>query len=301
MKFRTECIPDPAGLRLSPEKPVICVGSCFAQNISQRMQSCQWDAANPLGVLFNPFSIQKALELCIFNANADEIFRKSLFRDREVYHSRLFDSSFSSYSEDECVAKFQKAQRRLLECLHSGQTLIITFGTAYCYFHVDSPDEIVANCHKQPESCFVRRRVRVEEITVKWDEFAPRLKERFPDLDIIFTVSPVRHVRDGLHENNLSKATLLMAIDELCGKHDYCYYFPAYELLNDDLRDYRFYGSDLVHPSDSAIEYIWEKFRDTYVDPEGIRLLKEGEKLTRRLAHRPILAQGNAKSKEVNA
>lgn len=290
MKFRTECKIENDGLRLDPRKPVVAAGSCFAQNIISKMRSCLWNASNPLGVLFNPLSIEKAIRLAILSKENEDEFANTLFRDKDWFHSWSFDSSFSSQCEKDSIKKFRLHTDEFRKNLKEGQTLIITFGTAYCYFLKEKKDEVVANCHKMPSTFFERRRISIEEITGRWSNLLNELKQVMPDLQVIFTVSPVRHLRDGLHENNLSKSILHLSIDNLCRTFDFCHYFPAFELVNDDLRDYRFYADDMTHPSESAIEYIWENFRKSLLDESGNDFLKRGEAIWRRASHRPILA-----------
>ncbi len=302
MKFRTETAYGKGEIVFRPDKPLILTGSCFADNMGRRMRESLWDARNPLGVLFNPLSIARVLELMLFDADAESRFAESLFESGGIWHSWLFDSSFSSLSREEIIDKFMAAHRSVRECLAINPTIAITFGTAYCYWlrNNGSMDNspatcgIVANCHKQPPAMFTRRRVAAEEITGVWKTFARRMRERYPDMRMMFTVSPVRHVRDGLHENNLSKATLLLAIDSLCSGLDFCYYFPAYEIVNDDLRDYRFYAADLVHPSETAVDYIWEIFTQSCLDDDGRLFIKEGRAIAKRMNHRPILSDGEA-------
>jgi len=304
MKFRTDIKVERAEFSLRPEQPMAMLGSCFADNISKRMRGSLWDASNPLGVLFNPLSIAAAIELTLFDEHAADTFADSLFTHDGISHSWLFDTSSSSAAgKDDAIRKFLSTKCRFEDMLERGNTLCVTFGTAFCYFlnasngsdktyknnWADGFGHIVANCHKQPTAMFTRRRMSCNEISETWLGLANKLKNRFPKLKIIFTVSPVRHVRDGLAENSRSKATLLLAVDRLCSKLDFCHYFPAYEIVNDDLRDYRFYASDLVHPSDEAVEYIWEIFRDTYLDEAGLHFLKEGEAIARRAIHRPIM------------
>lgn len=290
MKFRTEIEPDKAGVIIRPEKPIVLLGSCFADNIGGRMRRCLWNAVNPTGVLFNPLSIAAALELSLFDGNAADSYADSIFESEGIYHSWLSDSSGSSDTRRGAIEKFTERTLILREMLGKGQTLCVTFGSAFCYFLASDSATPVANCHKQPATLFTRRRVTADEICDVWISLASRLKELFPKLRIIFTVSPVRHVRDGLHENSLSKSTLLLAVDRICRELDFCHYFPAYEILLDDLRDYRFYASDLVHPSDMAVEYIWEKFRESFIDNSGCEMLKKGEAIYRRADHRPIIA-----------
>ena len=289
MRLRTEITISKSSLTLDPSLPVACVGSCFADNVAAKMESCGWEAVRPLGVLYNPLSIAGALRLCLVSDTPGQTFEESLFSHEGQVHSWLFDSRCSSALREECLQKFSEKSAAFSGALKRGHTLIVTFGTSYCYFLADMPDYVVANCHKVSDKNFIRRRISVEEITSCWRNLLKELKSRFSNLQVIFTVSPVRHTRDGLHCNNLSKAVLLLAVEELCKAFDFCTYFPAYEMLNDDLRDYRFYADDLVHPSSMAIEYIWQNFRAAYLDPNGIETLRQREKEIRLNNHRPII------------
>lgn len=295
MKFRTEYEARKSDITITPQEPVVGIGSCFAANIVNRMRDCLWNAINPLGTLFNPMSIEKVLRLCLIDTDSQNKFKETLFSDEGVVHSWLFDSSLSGFSEMEIVEKFKKSQGQLIENLLKGKTLIITFGTAFCYFKSSNPEYVVSNCHKQPSNLFVRRQITANEIMEIWKSLLIDLKKLIPEIKVIFTVSPVRHIRDGLHENNISKGILLTAVDELCRMFDFCHYFGAYEIVIDDLRDYRFYADDLVHPSDSAVEYIWEKFQEEYLDKKGKEIIKRGESICKRMKHRPIIATESQK------
>ncbi len=291
MKFRTEYRPLPSSLRLSPEHPVVLLGSCFSQNIARKMIECDWEAFNGVGTLYNPLSIAKVLDLLLFDDDFFTTTKKSLFQAPDgLIHSWFFDTHFSRMSADECISAIENCRKNLVSTLSQAETLIVTFGTAWCYFLTEDK-ELVANCHKMPQDMFVRRRISITEIVDVWTQFCQQLKNRFPNLSIIFTVSPVRHMKDGFEGNARSKATLLLAVEEICNRYDFCHYFPAYEIISDDLRDYRFYATDLVHPSDSAVEYIWEIFRQTFLDSRGENLLKEGNRRYKALNHRPILTQ----------
>ena len=288
MKFRTEYVATRSTLTLSPDLPVVLLGSCFAENIAGRMRSCLWDASNPLGTLYNPLSIEKALGTLLFSSHPGMEFYESVFRGGGRFHSWLFDSRISADNRDDCMAAFLERKESLEALLAKAQALFVTFGTSWCYYLADRKDYVVANCHKQPAAMFVRSRAGIREIVERWEALANQLKTRFPQLQIVFTVSPVRHLKDGFAGNSHSKAVLLLATEELCSRLDFCHYFPAYEIVNDDLRDYRFYASDLVHPSDEGVEYIWENFRATYMDSEGELILKEGEKILKAWMHRPL-------------
>lgn len=300
MKFRTEFKIVPSSLHLDPSRPIVLVGSCFASNIASKMRECMWKAFNGVGTLYNPMSIAKVLELMIFGENCHGDFESSLFESEGRVHSWLFDSHFSAISKETCLRAIEECRTDLMDSLDKAQALIVTFGTAWCYalsyntlpslcLKDNSQEYIVANCHKMPASMFQRRRVSVEEISHLWIDFCNKLKQKYPELTVIFTVSPVRHLKDGFEGNTLSKATLHLAIENICEKIPDCIYFPAYEIVCDDLRDYRFYASDLVHPSDSAVEYIWEIFCQTYLDDSGIVKIKEGNRMFKLANHRIIM------------
>lgn len=290
MRFRTEYAPTAAGFTLNPEKPVLLLGSCFADNITRRMRFCRWDAENPFGVLFNPLSIASILRISLCNNTPHKDIDDSIFENDGHFHSWLFDSKKSGTSRETVYSNIEKSVTAFKDKLENSEALFITFGTSWCYFLNGKEDYIVANCHKQPQQLFTRRRLGINEITDTWRELAQIIHDKYPKLQIIFTVSPVRHLKDGFEGNARSKATLLLAVENICSHFDFCHYFPAYEIVNDDLRDYRFYASDLTHPSDTAVDYIWEILQSTYLDQRGISLLKEGEKTTRRELHRSIIS-----------
>lgn len=288
MKFRTEYEAAKASLILSPERPLVLCGSCFTQNIATKMNSCQWKAITPLGTLYNPFSICFALDIMADEKNGKERFINSLFEYDGIWNSQYYDSSFSSRHKDDCVEEFMIRQSEFNKIIEEGKTLIITFGTSVCYHYFES-GFIAGNCHKLPENLFYRKRMNASEIFSYCDPVIDDLKKKFPDIRIIFTVSPVRHLKDGFVGNMRSKAELILAIEEILGYNENCFYFPAYEIMNDDLRDYRFYAGDLVHPSEEAIDYIWEKFRNTFLDAAGEEMIKEGERKMKAAKHRPKL------------
>ena len=295
MDFRTPIKIEKSGFTLSPLRSVVLLGSCFADNIAAKMQATLWEGINPCGALYNPFSIAKALEMAAFSRYPLQDFDSTLFQDGEFIHSWLFDSKMSGRRVDECHRKFNAMRESLLSCLERAEVLFITFGTSYCYYLPERGDDyVVANCHKCASSRFIRHRASVKQIIQVWTSLVNKIKLRFPALRIIFTVSPVRHLKDGLVENSRSKAVLQLAVEELCSDFGCCSYFPAYEIMNDDLRDYRFYASDLAHPSGQGVEYIWEIFRHTYLDADGESILKEGEKIVKLRNHRPLLESPEA-------
>lgn len=286
MKFRTEYKATPGKIVLDPSKPVVMAGSCFSQNIAAIMEAHGWKAVNPLGTLYNPFSIFFAIDIMLDDKKGAERFNKSLFQYEGIWNSDKFDSSFSSKRKEDCLQEFLNRQKIFIENLSEGRTLIVTFGTSIVYHNYDTY-EPVGNCHKRPALNFSTKRLTPTGIMADWSLSIERLKEVFPDIKIIFTVSPVRHLKDGFVGNARSKAVLLLGVEEICKYNEGCVYFPAYEILNDDLRDYRFYASDLVHPSQEGIEYIWEKFKDTFLNENGLRILEEGSRKYKANNHRP--------------
>lgn len=288
MKFRTEYISTKASFQLDPRLPVVLMGSCFSQNIAGKMNDHLWENSFSGGTLYNPVSIETALDLLMDEENGKEKFERSLFYFNGLWHSRLFDSSFSSIHQEDCIHGFLIKQNEFLQAINKGKILIVTFGSSICY-HQQTDGLIVGNCHKLPSENFYRKRMSTEEITIRWTNLIDNLKQSFPGIKIIFTVSPVRHLKDGFEGNMRSKAVLLLATEAICLKNDSCFYFPAFEILYDDLRDYRFYASDLAHPSEEAINYIWEKFTETYLGKEGMLLLREGANKKRASMHRPLV------------
>ena len=295
MKFRTEFNVTPNENPLNPEQSVVLIGSCFTDYIGERMRMCRWRAFhNITGTLFNPSSIAKILRIALDWEDVSETVNNSLAQRDRLWVSWLADSGCTTYSRQETAERLFTRLFDLHNKLKDAKTLIVTFGTAWIYELRESDHYVVSNCHKFHPETFIRRRLSVNEIASEWKGLLRILSENNPDMRIIFTVSPVRHLKDGFEGNSRSKAVLQLACEEICRENDNAEYFPSYEIMNDDLRDYRFYSSDMVHPSEEAVEYIWEKFQERYLSPASRALLKEGEKVTRRLNHRPIL-YGNSK------
>ena len=241
---------------------------------------------NPTGILFNPASIAQALTAFTEQRVAESgriVSRGEGFVSLDC-HSDLVGSS-----ADEALSIYQSAIYEGHKALNAADCVIITFGTAWVYEH-KATGAIVANCHKLPQSEFIRRRLSVAEIC---NLFRPLMEGILSGKQVIFTVSPVRHTADGLSENSLSKATLRVAIEELCSSYTNVDYFPAYEIVTDDLRDYRFYVEDMVHPTQQAVEYIWERFADAALTTQAKALLPKVEKIISAAAHRPFNPSSN--------
>jgi hypothetical protein len=199
----------------------------------------------------------------------------------------MHHSDFSNARADVCLERINARLAEAADGLKEADWLVMTWGTAYVYIHQES-GEVVGNCHKQPDKTFRRSRLNAEALVEECRNVLRRCREANPKLKVLITVSPIRHAKDGMHGNQLSKATLLLAADELCRTCPDCYYFPSYEIMMDELRDYRFYADDMLHPSPMAIEYIGECFSKCYFSPETHAVLKEWEEIRRGIAHKPF-------------
>lgn len=245
-------------------------GSCFSEHISEKMlQNGFHVQSNPWGILFNPISLARMTDQLIDTTNiSDSIL--PIKRDDYWYslhqHSQIFGSS-----EDELRANITQLTLQASEKFKDAETYVVTFGSAFVYEYKDKEDTIVANCHKISNTLFTKRLLEIDEIVGIWSELILQMLEK----KIIFTVSPVRHSKDGLMENNMSKSILILAIRELLKLFpNQCFYFPSYEIVVDELRDYRFYKNDLVHPNEMAVNYVWEKWCECFYDLKTLEISK---------------------------
>jgi len=264
---------------------IMTLGSCFAENIGKKMSDSFFRTdINPFGVLYNPVSVLQSLDLLMSEKQVEE---KDLFQHQSLWHSYNHSSLFSDESAELTLEKINNRLNASREFFKSTQILLITFGTAWVFEDVES-GKIVANCHKLPANRFRRYRLDFQQIIDEYNPMLRLLKEQIPSLQLIFTVSPIRHWKDGAHENTVSKSTLHLLVDALEKQFDFVHYFPAYEIMMDELRDYRFYDSDMLHPSAVAVNYIWQRFSDTYFSAETQKLKKELEQIRNDLNHRPL-------------
>ena len=260
-------------------------GSCFAENIGNLLQENKFRCnVNPFGILYNPSSINKALNQILDRKTYVE---DDLFVSHGLWHSWMHHSDFSNSRVEVCLDQINARLSKAADELKETDWLVMTWGTGYVYIHQES-GEVVGNCHKQPDKTFRRSRLNAETLVEECRNVLRRCREANPKLKVLITVSPIRHAKDGMHGNQLSKATLLLAADELCRTCPDCYYFPSYEIMMDELRDYRFYADDMLHPSPMAIEYIGECFSKCYFSPETQAVLKEWEEIRRGIAHKPF-------------
>lgn len=284
---------------LSYADSIMLLGSCFADGMGQRLTAARFRCdVNPFGTLYNPFSITKALRTIVAG---HEYAEDDLVQYGGLWHSMMHHGGFSTPDRNETLHLINNRLAKAHDGLHDVSLLILTLGSAWVYSAKgDGRDTglpagtVVGNCHKMPESWFCRRRLTVEEIVADCSSLFEELFVSMPRLRVLMTVSPIRHVRDGLHGNQLSKATLLLAVDELSRMHAgrVCY-FPAYEILNDELRDYRFYADDLVHPSAMATDYVWQCFCEHCLTKEAKDVMQSVNKIEKMMGHRPLHPEGD--------
>ena len=280
MKLYTSVDIAPSPKKIAYNDKILLLGSCFADNIGTKFGEYYFQTTvNPYGTLYNPASIAKAIS-GIGNGVSDI----GIVEHNGLWHSLSHHGSFSRADKEDLVRACEQSKVQLREALQLASIMIITFGTAWVY---EYEDKVVANCHKLPANRFVRRRMTVDEIVEIWQPILAAM----PDKHWIFTVSPIRHVKDGLHENQISKAILLQAVDRLTAKLldspiGGLSYFPSYEIMLDELRDYRFYAEDMVHPSAVAVDYIWQRFVDTYMTADTQNEMRTLHQLWRDRHHR---------------
>lgn len=268
------------------------IGSCFAESIGTYLEElCFPMMVNPFGILYNPISIANSLELLLTGKTFTE---QDLFYSNGVYSSFSHHSRFSGSDLSNTLATINQQTNKAANFLRKCHHLFITFGTSWVFKHKTN-GIVVSNCHKLPAATFERYRLSVSQITETWIPLIDKMRSINPDLHLVFTVSPIRHLKDGAHENQLSKSTLLLAIDELRFKYgdEIISYFPSYELLLDELRDYRFYAADMNHPSEVAVDYIREKFVASILDNEAIVFSAELGKILPTLKHKTLNSNDN--------
>jgi hypothetical protein len=244
----------PSETKIGYQDRILLLGSCFADNIGEKFSEHYFQATiNPFGTLYNPASIMKAMHLSLQKGS-----KCYMLQHNGLWHSMMHHGSFSHPDKNELLRRCEESWVVMRNALQEASTIIVTFGTSWVY---EREGMVVANCHKLPAKEFVRRRLTVDDVVQTWQT----LIEQMPDKHWIFTVSPIRHIKDGLHENQISKAILLQAVDCLVSNNKAVSYFPSYEIMLDELRDYRFYSADMLHPSSLAVDYIWQRFVDTYM------------------------------------
>ena len=264
---------------------VILLGSCFSDNIGQKLSYHKFQSVlNPFGILFHP----KAIESVIHNAITNKEYTgKDLFFFNERWQSFTAHSKLSFSSKEETLNQLNKASALLNTALKNSTHIIITLGTSWVYRFLKT-SQIVANCHKVPQHKFKKELLPVAEINKSLSSIISQIREINSSINFIFTISPVRHLKDGFIENQQSKSHLISALHQIIPLHKNTFYFPSYEIMMDELRDYRFYKEDMIHPNLLAINYIWEKFYENWLSDEALELKKEVIKIQKSLYHKPF-------------
>lgn len=288
--FRTILKPTAGSPRMAISDRIFTIGSCFSDAIGLRLSAHKLaTCANPAGISYNPYSIHGLLNLAIARESPSE----QNYTSGEVVFHYDFHSSLSATSRDKLRISLRQIIGQCAEAIRDSNWLVITYGTAWTYQRKDT-GQVVSNCHKQPSALFIKKLISAEDIETSFRQLKAGLLSANPNLKIILTVSPVRHIKDTLEGNSVSKAILRVACENICREHANVFYFPAYEIMMDDLRDYRFYKSDMIHPNDVAEEYIWEKFTTTWFDDALQAFIKSWRGILQALEHRPFHPETDA-------
>lgn len=281
--FRTPIDFPKATFNIDHPQSILALGSCFSQNIGERMAVAKFPVfINPFGTLFDPISIH-----AIFDAANLESKEEELIFYQGYWHAVKYHGSFKHKDKDLLLEKIQLSKQHLINYLKTSSILMLTYGTAHVW-KIKEKNEIVGNCHKLPGHFFYRHLLSPDEIINALQDSLFNLNRLFPNLNVIMSISPVRHLKMGMVENQLSKSVLKVAISALVNKMPQIYYFPAYEIMMDDLRDYRFYAQDMIHPSELAIEYIFDGFKSVFFSEETQERVKIWEKFSKSLNHKPF-------------
>lgn len=286
MKLLTEVSLPDYPFTLDHQSRVLMMGSCFTENIGRLMERYLFPVnINPFGVTYNPLSVKRGLEALMFK-DAYEV--EDLERHNDLWFSFDHSTLFSSPDQVKALASINRSFQEAKECLKEADYLILSWGTSWVFSHKES-GRVVCNCHKIPASEFTRSRLSASDIITAYEDLLPALFEFNNKLKILYTVSPVRHWKDGAHGNQLSKAGLLLAGDGLESKFPgKLFYFPSYEILMDELRDYRFYAEDMLHTNAQSTRYIWDKFQNSFMGKQTGEIITEAEALRKIMEHRPL-------------
>ncbi|MEP5829602.1 MAG: GSCFA domain-containing protein [Maribacter dokdonensis] len=284
MNLLTEIPLSKANNPIDYSSQLLLLGSCFSENIGAKLSYYKFQGIqNPFGILFHPLAIERIIEKSV---NQEFFTEEDVFNENEQWHSFDAHSSLSNPSKAQIIEDLNNAISRTSTQVNKASHIIITLGTAWVYRKTSS-NKVVANCHKVPQSNFTKELLSVEEVVKSLKQVITFVQSLNPTVQFIFTVSPVRHLKDGFLENQRSKAHLIAAIHQVLNE-DRVSYFPSYELMMDELRDYRFYAKDMIHPNETAIEYIWEKFVEVWLASNTSSTMKKIEKVQKGMLHKPF-------------
>ena len=283
IKLQTEILLKPEENQIDYSSKILLMGSCFSENIGAKFSFFKFqNIQNPFGVIFNPISIEKL----VIRAIENNVFTENdIFQHDEIWKCFEVHSQLSSLDKAEFLTNLNSALQNLREALFSSSHIIFTFGTSWVYRNLES-GEIVANCHKLPHGNFKKELLSIQEISRSFKNIMGKISKINPSAIVINTVSPVRHIKDGFVENSLGKAHLISAIHDFLNKR--YFYFPSYEIMMDELRDYRFYSEDMLHPNSTAVEIIWKKFLHVWISYSTKSIQKEVGEIQSALQHRPF-------------
>lgn len=285
MEFRTPLHIPPSPFRISHDSRILTLGSCFSNVIGEKLRENKFHVkVNPFGVIFNPFSILKTLEAAAENTN---LFAESAIQNNAIWYNYDLHSDFSADKKEMLEEKTAGVLSDVHAYIAGANAITLTFGTAFVY-RLKKIGKIVANCHKVPAGDFTKSLLETQEIVQEFERVYTLIKKINPSIQFILTVSPVRHIKDGIEQNSVSKSVLRSACHLICSQLKDVDYFPAYEIMMDDLRDYRFYKKDMIHPSSVAEEYIWEKFIEKYIPNKSQDLIKEWQVIRKAMEHKPF-------------
>ncbi|MFC7356625.1 GSCFA domain-containing protein [Jejudonia soesokkakensis] len=291
MKLQTQISISKERATIDYSSKVLLMGSCFTENIGEKLSYYKFDVlVNPFGILFHPVAIEKIITRAI---NRDFFTEADIFYHNEQWHCFEVHSVLDASDKDEFLSDLNTRLKQLSNYIQIASHIVFTYGTAWVYREIAS-DTIVANCHKIPQKKFLKELLTVEEVSASIENTIALLKSENPSVQSIHTISPVRHLKDGFIENTQSKAHLIVGVHGVIEPRNTTYYFPSYEIMMDELRDYRFYKEDMLHPNTTAINYIWKKFKEGWVASETESIQKEIEAIQTGLQHRPFNPESQA-------
>ncbi|WP_035670322.1 GSCFA domain-containing protein [Flavobacterium sp. 83] len=286
MQFRTEIPILQSNYPIDYNSKIMSLGSCFAVNMAEKLDYFKFqNSCNPVGILFHPLAIEKLID---FAVSEKQFTENDIFFHNESWHCFDVHSDLSNSNKEDLLTSLNAIIKSTKLQLQDASHIIITYGTSWVYRNIES-DSIVANCHKVPQKQFAKELLTVEEIEKSIANTVKSIHAGNPDCKIIFTVSPVRHIKDGFVENQWSKANIISALHEAFDfRLSTINYFPSYEIMMDELRDYRFYAEDMLHPNQVAIDYIWKRFKETTISETAFATMEEVESIQKSLSHRPF-------------
>lgn len=288
MILQTEIKINPIEQTIAYGDSLLFIGSCFADEVGGICRGLGFDAlVNPFGVLYNPASIAQSVER--LHSGTPFCHEDVIGVGEGQYCTFSHNTAFWNRSEEELLEQVNQSLAEAHVHFAKSKWMVISLGTSWV-FREKETQKIVSNCHKLPAACFERVFLSVEQTVRCLSEIV----KQHPEKQFVFTVSPLRHLKDGLHENQLSKSALLLAVDEVCKAFGNAHYFPAYEILLDELRDYRFYKEDMVHPTEQAVRYIWERFVDFAINPKERPAMQAAAELRQMLHHKPVFPESEA-------